>query len=242
MDLATVANRKSAPAILLGESYRAGSKVHTPTSATLTNWKPQRIEALRRALRADFDGFGGNPTSGESCGVGWALKPLADQGGLSHALGATPTGRLAMLRVWARSAHPGSRLSAVRWAEQQAVQELLGLKPFDADDRYRTLDWRAEQQAALEQRLYRPVMKKRGQPLALVLWDLTSRYREGQQHELAAGGYNRDGKRGQQPMVIGLLTADAGEPVAVRVFEGNPAAPGTLAEQSKLLNTRCEVR
>ena len=169
MDLATVANRKSAPAILLGESYRAGSKVHTPTSATLTNWKPQRIEALRRALRGAFEGFGGDPTSGESCGVGWALKPLADQGGLSHALGATPTGRLAMCLLWARIAPPGSGRSAVRGAEQHAVEELLGLKPFDADDRYRTLDWRAEQQAALEQRLYRSVVEKRGQPLALVL-------------------------------------------------------------------------
>src|SRR5512144_1088645 len=241
MYIATVPNRKSPPAILLRESSRAGSKVHTRTIANLTNWKPERIEALRRALRGDFDGFGGDPTSGEIFGVVFALKQVADQVGLSRALGSTPTGRLAMLLVLARIAHQGSRLSAVRWAEQQAVAEVLGLKPFDEDDLYRTLDWLAEQQAALEQRLYREVVKKRGQPPALVLYDVTSSYLEGEQNELAAFGYNRDGKRGKQQIVIGLLTADDGEPLAVRVFEGNTADPSTVVEQINLLKTNFKV-
>src|SRR5512144_1772406 len=241
MYIATVPNRKSPPAILLRESSRAGSKVHTRTIANLTNWKPERIEALRRALRGDFDGFGGDPTSGEIFGVVFALKQVADQVGLSRALGSTPTGRLAMLLVLARIAHQGSRLSAVRWAEQQAVAEVLGLKPFDEDDLYRTLDWLAEQQAALEQRLYREVVKKRGQPPALVLYDVTSSYLEGEQNELAAFGYNRDGKRGKQQIVIGLLTADDGEPLAVRVFEGNTADPSTVTAPITILKQQFGV-
>lgn len=241
MYVATVPNRKSPPAILLRESYREGSKVHTRTIANLTNWKSERVEALRRALRGDFDGFGGDPTSGEIFGVVFALKQLAEQVGLSRALGSTPTGRLVMLLVVARIAHQGSRLSAVRWAEQQAAKEVLGLKPFDEDDLYRALDWLAEQQAAIEQRLYREVVKKRGQPPALVLYDVTSSYLEGEQNELAAFGYNRDGKRGKPQIVIGLLTADDGEPLAVRVFEGNTADPATVVEQINLLKTQFKV-
>jgi transposase len=32
-------------------------------------------------------------------------------------------------------------------------------------------------------------------------------------------------------IVIGLLTAEDGEPLAVRVFEGNTADPSTVADQ-----------
>jgi hypothetical protein len=43
------------------------------------------------------------------------------------------------------------------------------------------------------------------------LYEVTSVYFEGQDNELAAFGYNRDGKRGKQQMVAGLLT--------VRIFD-----------------------
>jgi hypothetical protein len=55
MYIATVPNRRSPPAILLRESYREGGKVRTLTLANLTGWEPQRIEALRRALKGDFE-------------------------------------------------------------------------------------------------------------------------------------------------------------------------------------------
>ena len=146
-----------------------------------------------------------------------------------------------MLLVMARIAHQGSRLSAVRWAEQQAAAEVLGLEPFDEDDLYAALDWLAEQQAVIEQRLYSGYVKKRGRPPALVLYDVTSSYLEGERNELAAFGYDRDGKRGKQQIVIGLLTADDGEPLAVRVFAGNTADPSTVMEQIQLLKTRFKV-
>ena len=75
----------------------------------------------------------------------------------------------------------------------------------------------------------------------MVLYDVTSSYLEGEQNELGRFGYNRDGKRGKQQMVIGLLTADDGEPLAVRVFEGNTADPSTVAEQINLLKEQFGV-
>lgn len=241
MYVAVVPNRKSPPAILLRESYREGSKVRTRTLANLTHWKPERVEALQRALKGEFDGLDGDPTSGEIFAVLFALKQLADQVGLSRILGGTAHGRLTLFLVFARIAHGGSRLSAVRWGQQQAIEEVLGIGEFDEDDLYAALDWLAEQQNTIEQQLYENYVKRSGQPPALVLYDVTSSYLEGEQNELGAFGYNRDGKRGKQQIVIGLLTADDGEPLAVRVFEGNTADPSTVAEQINLLKAQFAV-
>jgi transposase len=57
-------------------------------------------------------------------------------------------------------------------------------------------------------------------------------------NELAAFGYNRDKKHGKKQVVIGLLTADDGEPLAVRVFAGNTADPSTIYEQINLMKSQ----
>jgi hypothetical protein len=128
MYIATVPNRKSPPAILLRESYRENGKVKTRTIANLTRWAPERIEALHKALKGELDGLDGQEVSGEIFGVLFALKQLADQVGLPRVLGPSEEGRLALFLILARIAHGGSRLSAVRWAEQHAVSDLLGLE------------------------------------------------------------------------------------------------------------------
>src|SRR5215467_6738197 len=53
MYVATIPNRSSRPAILLRESYRDGDRVKNRTLANLSDWAPQRVEALRAALRGD---------------------------------------------------------------------------------------------------------------------------------------------------------------------------------------------
>jgi hypothetical protein len=112
MYIATVPNRKSPPAILLRESYRANSQVKTRTIANLTHWAPMRIEALRKALKGEFDGIDGEPVSGAIVGVLFALKQLADQVGMTRVLGHSTLGRLALFLVPARLAHGGSRQCA----------------------------------------------------------------------------------------------------------------------------------
>ncbi len=146
--------------------------------------------------------------------------------GLEKALGTSRQARLALFLVLARVLHQGSRLSAVRWGQTQAVAETLGLVSFDEDDLYEALDWLAEEQSRVERAL--APRKPSG---AVFLYDVTSSYLEGQKNELAAAGYNRDGKRYKKRSVMGLLTDAEGEPVSVRVYEGNRADPTTVADQ-----------
>jgi transposase len=241
MYIATVPNRKSPPAILLRESYREKGKVKTRTIANLSHWAPERIEALGKALKGEFDGMDGEGVSGEIFGVLFALKQLADQVGMTRVLGPSEAGRLALLLVLARIAHGGSRLSAVRWAEQHAVSDILGLEPFDENALYDALDWLEAEQTRIEKRLYEAYVKQSGEPPAIVLYDVTSSYFEGEHNELADYGYNRDGKKGKKQIVIGLLTGADGEPLAVRVFEGNTADPSTVGEQIELLKQQFGV-
>jgi hypothetical protein len=235
MYVARIPNRKSPPAILLRESYREGGKVRTRTIANLTHWAPERIAAMERLVKGDFDDWSGEMTSGEIFGVLFALKQWADQVGITRVLGTAPESKLSLFLVLARIAHGGSRRSAVRWAQPHTVADVLGLDGFDEDDLDAALDWLASQQARIERELYQDYVKRQGQPPMLVLYDVTSSYFEGACHELGHYGYNRDGKRGKQQIVVGLLTAEDGEPLAVRVFEGHTADPSTVASQITLL-------
>jgi len=235
MYIARVPNRKSRPAILLRESYREGGKVCTRTIANLTNWAPERIVAMERLVKGEFDDWSGEMTSGEIFGVLFALKQLADQVGITRVLGSAVESKLNLFLILARIAHGGSRLSAVRWANQHTVADVLAVEGFDEDDLYAALDWLASQQERIERELYQTYVKEQGQPPVLVLYDVTSSYFEGECNELGQYGYNRDGKRGKQQIVIGLLTAEDGEPLAVRVFEGNTADPTTVASQITIL-------
>jgi hypothetical protein len=235
MYIARVPNRQSRPAILLRESYREDGKVRTRTLANLTHWAPERIVAMERLVKGEFDDWSGEITSGEIFGVLFALKQLADQVGLTRVLGSAPEGKLTLFLILACIAHGGSRLSAVRWAQQHTVADVVGVEGFDEDDLYAALDWLANQQARIERELYQAYVQRQGQPPVLVLYDVTSSYFEGACNELGQYGYNRDGKRGKRPIVIGLLMAADGEPLAVRVFAGNTADPTTVVSQITLL-------
>jgi hypothetical protein len=72
----------------------------------------------------------------------------------------------------------------------------------------------------------------------LVLYDITSSYFEGRTCPLARLGHNRDDRKGKRQIVIGLLCAPAGQPVAVEVFEGNTGDPTTVASQVAKIRER----
>ena len=240
MYIDTVPNRKSPPAILLRESYRENGKVKKRTLANLSKLPVEIVGLIRQALAGPVQVVG-QSLSGAVFGVLFVLNELARQCGLQRALGHSRLASLTLFLVLARIAHQGSRLSAVRWAREHAVKAVPGLGSFDEDDLYEALDWAAEQQEAIEQQLYRDYVKRTGRTPALVLYDVTSSYFEGENNELGEFGYNRDGKKGKKQIVIGLLTAADGEPLSVEVFKGSTGDPVTVGAQVEKLAARFKV-
>ena len=162
------------------------------------------------------------------------LHALARELGIVRAVGETTrTQRLALYLIYARLAFQGSRLSAARASEDHAVREVLQVGAFDEDDLYAALEYLAAHQHAIETALAPKATKG-----AVFLYDVTSVYFEGEDNELAAFGYNRDGKRGKQQMVAGLLTDGAGEPLSIQLYAGNTSDPPTFLDAVEQLKVR----
>jgi len=230
---------------LLRESYREGKKVRHRTIANLSHCSDEEIAAIRLALRHKKNltelttkdkeqAF--SQRQGLSVGAVWSVYDIARQIGVVEAFGTTRDGKLALWQVIARVIDQGSRLSAVRLAGAHAACDVLGLGKFNEDDLYDNLDWLCENQALIEDRLFRNLYrtKKPG----LFLYDVTSSYFEGTHNELSAFGYNRDGKKGKMQIVLGLLCNEDGVPLSVEVFTGNTQDPKTFGPQIKKVADR----
>ena len=228
---------------LLRESFRQDGKVKHRTIANLSQCSAAEIEAIRLALthKHALSDLGTlkeavHLRQGASVGAVGMLYALAQQLGLLEALGPGREASLALWQVMARVIDQGSRLSAVRLARHHCALELLGLARFDEDDLYANLDWLCENQPRIEQRLF--AQHPRQGDGGLFLYDVTSSYLEGEHNELAAFGYNRDGKRGKRQIVIGLLCDGQGRPLCIEVFEGNTQDPKTFVPQVKKVAAR----
>ncbi|WP_375333307.1 transposase [Candidatus Tisiphia endosymbiont of Xenochironomus xenolabis] len=91
-------------------------------------------------------------------------------------------------------------------------------------------------------KLFKTYQKQNNTPPVMLLYDITSSYFEGTENELEEYGYNRDKKKGKKQIVIGLLTDDHGEPLAVRVFKGNSADSSTIYAQIELVKSNFGIK
>jgi transposase len=140
--------------------------------------------------------------------------------------------------IVARILEPASKLATVRGLEAETASSslgsCLGLGTVSEDELYLAMDWLLERQSAIEKQLARRHLEHG----SVVLYDLTSTYFEGRQCPLAHYGHSRDERPGNLQIVFGLLTDQAGCPVAVEVFEGNTADPKTVASQVEKLRSQ----
>ena len=230
---------------LLRENYREDGKIKHRTIANLTGLPDKVIAAMKLALRHKDDlSVLANVkdievAQGMRIGAVFCLQAIAARLGLVKAFGSDRQGKLALWQVLARLIDQGSRLSAVRLAERHGVCDILGLDAFNEDHLYANLFWLSEKQEGIEKRLFK--QRYGGAPPRLFLYDVTSSYLEGTYNAFGAFGYNRDGKRGKQQIVVGLLTDSGGVPVSVRVFEGNTQDVKTVGDQISLLVKRFGV-
>ena len=235
--------------VLLRESYRQNGKVRKRTVANISHCHDDVITALQIALR-NVDKMEAVLTGqaepelchGKSVGAVFAAVEIARRIGIVESLGRGRQPRLAMWQIASRLIEQGSRLSAVRLGEVHALAEAIGLeKGFCEDDLYKNLAWLADNQAKIEDRLFnfrKNQADEQEKQIDLFLYDVTSSYLEGTHNELAAYGYNRDGKKGKMQIVIGLLCDKNGEPVSVQVFSGNTSDVTTFGDQIEKVANR----
>ena len=221
---------------LLRENYREDGKVKHRTIANLSHCSVEEIDAIKLALKhkkklaelvsiSDATSLHQGPSVGAVC----LINDIARQIGIHKALGPSRDGKLALWQVIARVINQGSRLSAVRLAGSHSACDILGMDVFNEDDLYENLDWLSSKQKIIEDRLFKNTyLDKKPE---LFLYDVTSSYLEGTCNELGAFGYNRDGKKGKQQIVIGLLCDEFGRPVSIEVFHGNTNDTKTFYSQ-----------
>lgn len=228
---------------LLRESFREAGKVKHRTIANLGHCTAEEIAAIKLALhhKQDLDNLGSiretiTLRQGMSFGAVWAVYQVAIRLGIVKALGSDRDGKLALWQVLARVIDQGSRLSAVRLATSHAACDVLALGKFNEDDLYENLDWLAQNQERIEDKLY--AQRTKVASGTVYLYDVTSSYFEGKHNQLAAFGYNRDKKVGKRQIVIGLLCDSWGHPLSIEVFPGNTQDPKTVASQIEKVKQR----
>ena len=240
----TRAQPESPPAVLLRESYREDGKVKKRTLANLSKWPDDLVGGLRILLKGGvalpslgdaFEILRSRPHGHVAAVLGCARKL-----GLEQLLDRRVSREraLAAAMILARILEPRSKLATARSLPSETLThtlgEELGVGDAAGDELYRAMDWLLKRQDRIERHL----AKRHLEDGALVLCDVTSVYFEGSKCPLARLGYSRDGKRGKPQIVFALLCNREGCPVAVEVFRGNTADPGTLGAQLKKLRDR----
>ena len=224
---------KTYRSFLLVQNYREAGKVKHKVLSNLSSLPMSLIEGIRALIKGKvFTNLKDlELKSGKNFGGLFVLRELAKELNIEKILGNSRQGKLAMLLVLGRILTQGSRRHLTFWREGEAIEEVLGLKSFDEDDLYETLDWLEKNQAKMEDQWFK--LRFENEKVELFLYDVTSSYLEGEKNELAEYGYNRDGKRGKKQIVIGLLTNKNGNPIAVEVFKGNTSDVTTVPNQIK---------
>lgn len=221
---------------LLRNSYRKDGKVLHDTIANLSKCDQEEVEAIRFAL-ANKKNLGAleithgsvKTKQGLNVGAVWLLYQLAKRLGIVDAMGRNEEAKLSLWMVVSAVIGSVSRLSATRLAQSHAACDILGLDGFCEDDLYMAMNWLADRQQTIENRLF--TKRYKNENPNMYLYDVTSSYLEGDQNELGEYGYNRDGKKGKKQIVIGLLTDDDGRPVSCEVFSGNTRDTNTFKNQ-----------
>ena len=215
---------------LLRRSWREGGKVRNETVANLSKLPAETIDLIRRSLAGDrFVPAGQQAQVARSLphGHAAAVHAMARKLGFPALLGPPgPERDLAYALIISRVLRPASKLATLAWWDDVTLGTDLDVAGASTDAIYAAMDWLHERQDDIEKQLAARHLDQGG----IAMFDLSSSWVEGSCCELAAFGHSRDGKRGRKQIEYGLLTDEAGRPVAVRAFTGNTADPSAFTE------------
>jgi len=203
MYIELIPNRNSPPAVLLRESYRDFGKVKKRTLANLSKLPESTIDQIRLLLR------GGKVI--ENAQEHFQVIRSLPHGHVAAVLGSLF--KLGMDRIidTEKSRQLCLVLAMIVSRIIEPGSKLATARGIGCATAFTSLGEQLNIQDANEDELYT--------------------YFEGRCCPLAKLGHSRDGKKDKLQIVIGLLCAPDGCPVAVEVFEGNTADPTTVKNQ-----------
>lgn len=219
---------------LIRSSFRLDGQVLHTNHGRISGLSLEKLKLLQAAFRGDVvpidspDAF--QTLSSREYGASHALVQLARELELPRMLYSRNEAWVgpALAMIVGRIVYAGSKLSLSHQGQNTVLWELCGVEgKVDVDKHcYEVMDRLLERQPAIQ----RALAKKHLKNGHLVLYDITSSYFEGEYEasDVVAFGYNRDGKRGHEQMVIGLVCNEHGCPVAVEVFPGNTQDASTV--------------
>ena len=225
------------PVGILRTSFRENGKMKHTQHGRITGCSLQQLKLLQLAFRErvvpvdDPQAF--KILSSREYGASYSILAIAKHLGLHHALYSRPqpwvSGALAM--IVGRLVYAGSKLSLCNHHPNTGLWELCGIAdPPDVDTQcYEPMDKLLQRQGAIQKTLARRYLDGGH----LVLYDITSVYFEGEykESELEGFGYNRDGKKGHEQIVVGLICTAQGCPVGVEVYAGNTKDETTVIDK-----------
>jgi hypothetical protein len=222
---------------LIRSSFRVDGKVQHTSHGRISGVPLEKLKLIQAAFRGEVvpvdapEAF--QILSSREYGASHALLELARDLELPRALYSRkePWVGPALAMIIGRIVYAGSKLALSNQSRNTVLWELCGVEGKVDVDRhcYEVLDRLLERQPAIQ----RALAARRLQNGHLVLYDITSSYLEGEyeESELAAFGYNRDGKRGHEQIVIALVCDALGCPVGVEVFPGNTQDASTVPDK-----------
>ena len=228
---------RSNPVGVLRSSYRQDGKIKHSNHGRITGLSLDQLKLIQAAFRGDVipkdsaEAF--RTLHSKEYGASHALLQLARQLELDRALYSRnePWVQDCLAMIVGRVVYAGSKLALSNQWKNTALWELCGVTGWvDVEKHcYEPMDRLLERQKAIQCTL----AKKHLQNGHMVLYDITSSYFEGayEQSDIVLFGYNRDGKKGHEQIVLGLLCNAQGCPVGVEVFAGNTQDAKTVVDK-----------
>ena len=235
--------RKS-PAGILRTSFRENGKMMHTQHGRITGCSLQQLKLLQLAFRErvvpvdDPQAF--QILNSREFGASYAILTIAKQLGLHRILysRSEPWVSSALAMIVGRLVYAGSKLALCNHHPNTCLWELCGIDEAPAVDVhcYAAMDRLLQRQAAIQTSLARRHLTSGH----LVLYDITSVYFEGEYNdsELVTFGYNRDGKKGREQIVVGLICNAQGCPVGVEVYAGNTKDETTVVDKVHEIKAR----
>jgi len=229
-----IQTHRANPVGVLRSSFREGDKIRHTNHGRLTGLALDQLKLIQAAFRGQVipkhspQAF--QTLNSREYGASYALLQLAKELEVDRALYSRnqPWVQDCLAMIVGRVVYAGSKLALSHQWKNTALWELCGVQgPVDVQEHcYLPMDRLLERQRAIQ----RTLASKHLQNGHLVLYDITSTYFEGAylESEIVLFGYNRDGKKGHEQVVLGLLCNAEGCPVGVEVFAGNTQDASTV--------------